>query len=60
MKMNLSKRVLVVLLSCLLVEFTAQAGSYGSASQSDGQSATPSAQNTPQELQQLVVTGPIF
>jgi hypothetical protein len=54
MKMNLSKRVLVVLLSCLLVEFTAQAGSYGSASQSDGQSATPSAQNTPQELQQLV------
>jgi Protein of unknown function (DUF3300) len=54
MKMNLSERILVVLVSCLLVQFTAQAGSYSSASQSGQQSQAPAAGHTPQELQQLV------
>src|SRR5437762_8205456 len=54
MKMNLSKRILVALLSCLLVQFTAQAGSYTSASQSGQQPQGPAAGQTPQELQQLV------
>jgi hypothetical protein len=54
MKMNLSKQILVVLLSCSLVQFTAQAGSYGPASQSDEPSQTATEQQTPQQLQQLV------
>src|SRR5205807_9091607 len=54
MKMNLSKRILVALLSCLLVQFTAQAGSYTSASESGQQPQGPAAGQTPQELQQLV------
>src|SRR6266699_6750853 len=54
MKMNLSKRILVALLSCLLVQFTAQAGSYTSASQSGQQPQGPASGQTPQELQQLV------
>src|SRR5436853_2745080 len=54
MKMNLSKRILVALLSCLLVQFTAQAGSSTSASQSGQQPQGPAAGQTPQELQQLV------
>src|SRR5436853_2742926 len=54
MKMNLSKRIFVALLSCLLVQFTAQAGSYTSASQSGQQPQGPAAGQTPQELQQLV------
>src|SRR6266566_2032999 len=54
MKMNLSKRILVALLSCLLVQFTAQAGSCTSASQSGQQPQGPAAGQTPQELQQLV------
>src|SRR5437016_9801535 len=54
MKMNLSKRILVALLSCLLVQFTAQAGSYTSASQSGQQPQGPAAGQTPQQLQQLV------
>src|SRR5207302_5732332 len=54
MKMNLSKRILVALLSCLLVQFTAQAGSYTSASQFGQQPQGPSAGQTPQVLQQLV------
>src|SRR6266566_759194 len=54
MKMNLSKRILVALLSCLLVQFTAQAGSYTSASQSGQLPQGPAAGQTPQELQQLV------
>src|ERR1700681_4478530 len=52
--MKLSKQVLILLLCCLLVQFTAQADSYGPASQSDQQPPAPAAQQTPQELQQLV------
>jgi hypothetical protein len=52
--MKLFKRVLILLLCCLLVRFTAQAGSYGPSSQSNEQSPTPSVQHSPQELQQLV------
>jgi hypothetical protein len=54
MKTNLSKRILAVLASCLLVQFTAQAGSYALAGQSSQQSQAPAAGNTSQELQQLV------
>ncbi len=54
MKMNLSKRVLVVLVSCLLVQFTAQASSYTSSSQAGQQSQAPAVGHTPQDLQQLV------
>jgi len=39
---------------CLLVRSTAQADSYGPMSQSNEQSPTPPAQQSPQELQQLV------
>jgi hypothetical protein len=52
--MKLSKRVLILLLCCLLVRFTAQAESFGPMSQSKEQSPAPSAQQSPQELQQLV------
>jgi len=54
MNIKLSKQVLIVLLCCLLVQFTAQAGAFGATGQSNGQSATPPAQQSPQELQQLV------
>ncbi len=54
MKMNLSKRILVVLVCCLLVQFTVQAGSNTSASQSGQQPQAPAAQQSPQQLQQLV------
>jgi uncharacterized membrane protein YgcG len=54
MKMKLSKPILVVLVCCLLVQFTAQASSYAAASQSGQQSQAPAAGQTPQELQQLV------
>src|SRR6266404_1879011 len=54
MKTKLCKQVLVVFLSCLLVQFTAQADSYGPMSQSDQQPPPASAQLSPQELQQLV------
>ena len=52
--MTLSKQVLVVFLSCLLVQFTAQADSQGSTGQSNEQSTASGAQLSPQELQQLV------
>ena len=52
--MKLSKQVLILLLCCLLVRSTAQADSYGSMGQSNEQSPTPPAQQSPQELQQLV------
>jgi hypothetical protein len=52
--MKLSKQVLILLLCCLLVQFTAQADSYGPASQSDQQPPTAPVQQSPQELQQLV------
>jgi Protein of unknown function (DUF3300) len=54
MKTNLSKRILVLLVCCLLVQSTAQASSYPSASQSGQQSQAPAAQQSPQQLQQLV------
>ena len=54
MKTKLSKQVLIVFLSCLLVQFSAQADSYGPMSQSDQQPPPASAQLSPQELQQLV------
>jgi uncharacterized membrane protein YgcG len=54
MKTKLSKQVLIVFLSGLLVQSTAQAGSYGPMSQSDQQPPPAPAQLSPQELQQLV------
>ena len=54
MNMKLSKRILVALVCCLLVQFTAQAGAYTSASQSGPQSQSPATGHTPQELEQLV------
>jgi hypothetical protein len=52
--MKLCKQILTLLLCCLLVLFTAQAESFGPTGQSNDQPATPPAQQTPQELQQLV------
>src|SRR5713226_4831590 len=52
--MKLSKQVLILLLCCLLVRFTAQAEPYGPLSQSDEQSPAAPVQQSPQELQQLV------
>ncbi len=51
--MKLSKRLLILLLCCLLVRFTAQAGSYDPTSQSNEQSPAPAPQRSPEELQQL-------
>ena len=53
MNTKLSKQILAVLLSCLLVQFTAQAGSSGPTGQSS-ESQAPPAKQSPQELQQLV------
>ena len=52
--MKLSKRLLILLLCCLLVQFTALADSYDPAGQSNEQSPAPAPQQSPQELQQLV------
>jgi hypothetical protein len=52
--MKLSKRLLILLLCCLLVRFTAQADSYNPTGQSNEQSPAPAPQQSPQELQQLV------
>jgi hypothetical protein len=54
MNMKLFKQVLIVLLCCLLVQVTAQAGSHSPTGQSNEQSTTPTVQRPPQELQQLV------
>jgi hypothetical protein len=54
MKTQLFKQVLVVFLSGLLVQFTAQADAYGPMSQSNQQPPPAPAQLSPQELQQLV------
>jgi hypothetical protein len=51
---KISKQVLVVLLSGVLVGFTAQAEAYGSIGQLNDQTAASSAKQSPQELQQLV------
>jgi len=53
MNTKLSKQILAVILSCLLVQFTAQAGSNGPTGQSS-ESQAPPAKQSPQELQQLV------
>src|SRR4030081_489075 len=52
--MKLSKQVLILLLCCLLVRFTAQAESFGPTGQSIEQSPTQTVIQSPQELQQLV------
>src|SRR3989442_7312012 len=52
--MKLSKQVLILLLCCSLVRFTAQAESFGPTGQSNEQLPTPAAQQSPQELQHLV------
>jgi len=54
MNTNWSKRLVIVVLSCLLVQFTAQAGSYNPVGQSNEPPPTASVQQSPQELQQLV------
>src|SRR6202140_2656286 len=48
------KKVLVILLCGLLVEFTAQADAYGSIGQSNDQPAASPAKQSPHEVQQLV------
>jgi Protein of unknown function (DUF3300) len=52
--MKLSKRLLILLLCCLLVRFTAQAHSYDPTDQSSEQSPAPAPQPSPEELQQLL------
>ena len=52
--MKLSKQVLILLLCCSLVQFTAQAESFGATGQSDEQSAASPVELSPKELQQLV------
>ena len=54
MSVKFSKQVLVVLLSGLLVQFTAQAGSYSPTGQSSEQQPPPPVHHSPQELRQLV------
>jgi uncharacterized membrane protein YgcG len=54
MKMKLSRHALIVFLCCLLVQFTAEASSYGPGGQSIEQSPTQTVIQSPQELQQLV------
>jgi hypothetical protein len=52
--MKLSKRLLILLLCCLLARFTAQADSYDPTGQSNEQPPAPAPQQSPEELQQLV------
>src|ERR1700676_2487157 len=54
MNIKFSKQFLIIFLCCLAVQLTAQAASFGPQGQSDGQLPTPSVQQSPQELQQLV------
>jgi uncharacterized membrane protein YgcG len=54
MNIKLSKHVLTVFLCGLLVQFTAQAGGSSFAEQANQQLPTPAAQQSSQELQQLV------
>jgi hypothetical protein len=54
MNTKLSKQVLIILLCCSLVRFTAQAEPFGPAGQSDEQSPALPVQQSAQELQQLV------
>jgi hypothetical protein len=52
--MKLSKRIFILVLCSLLVRFTAQAESFEPASQSKEQAQAPPAQQSAEELQQLV------
>src|SRR5437016_8112402 len=52
--MKLSKELLILLLCCSLVRLTAQADAFSSTGQSNEQQPPPTAQHSPQELQQLV------
>ena len=52
--MKLFKQVLILLLCCLLVQFTAQAESFGPAGQSGEHAAASPVKPSPKELQQLV------
>src|SRR6267143_6915573 len=52
--MKLPKQVLILLLCCLLMRFTAQAESFGPTGQSNEQQPPPPVQHSPQELEQLV------
>src|ERR1700688_2709286 len=54
MNMKLTKRILIGLMCCLLVQFTTQVRAYGASGQSNEQSPAPAPQQSPQELQQLV------
>jgi hypothetical protein len=54
MNLKWSKQVLILLLCCLLVRFTAQAESFGPTGQASEQPSTPPVPHSPQELQQLV------
>src|SRR3981189_688845 len=54
MKMKLSRHALIAFLCCLLVQFTAEARSYGPGGQSIEQSPTQTVIQSPQQLQQLV------
>src|SRR5712671_1993752 len=54
MNLKWSKQVLILLLCCLLVRFTAQAESFGPTGQVNEQPSTPPVPHSPQELQQLV------
>src|ERR1700722_7091443 len=55
MNMKWIKQVLTAVLCCLLLQFTAQAGDFDpAAGQADQASPAPAAQQSPQELQQLV------
>ncbi len=54
MNIKLTNRILIGLMCGLLVQFTTQVSSYGASAQSNEQSPAPAAQQSPQELQQLV------
>src|ERR1700740_420733 len=54
MNMKLTKQVLAGLTCLLLAQFTAHSSSYDLKTQSNEQSPAPAAQQSPQELQQLV------
>ncbi len=54
MSMSSMKQVFTVLLCCVLVQFTAQAESFGRSGQSTEQPPAPPVLHSPQELQQLV------
>ena len=54
MKTKLTKQVLTSVMCCLLLQFSAQAGSFGPAGQTNEQSSASTAQQSPEELQQLV------